>query len=155
MQSELKIHWFIREQLTKGHFLHKARDLPRMIDGHQKKRAKKLLELQVIACNRSSSVQVLACMQDCRRFDLQEVQRRSGVAARHAGKDGIMTELVRWKEYRVRQEIYKERLKQSETSADRVESGEATAEELNRISVAFFEQIFGERRQPISLASNT
>ena len=66
-----------------------------------------------------------------------------------------MTELVRWKEYRVRQEIYKERLKQSETSADRVESGEATAEELNRISVAFFEQIFGERRQPISLASNT
>jgi hypothetical protein len=66
-----------------------------------------------------------------------------------------MSELVRWKEYRVRQEIYKERLKQSETSADRVESGEASAEELNRISVAFFEQIFGERRERQSaLASN-
>jgi hypothetical protein len=76
-------------------------------------------------------------------------------AGRHAGKDGIMSELVRWKEYRVRQEIYKERLKQSETSAVGVDSGEATVEELNRISVAFFEQIFGERRQPISLASNT
>jgi hypothetical protein len=57
-----------------------------------------------------------------------------------------MSELVRWKEYRVRQEIYKERLKQIETSADRVDSGEPTVEELNRISVAFFEQIFGERR---------
>jgi hypothetical protein len=67
-----------------------------------------------------------------------------------------MSELVRWKEYRVRQEIYKERLKQSETSADRVvKSGEASAEELNRISVAFFEQIFGERRERQSaLASN-
>ena len=68
---------------------------------------------------------------------------------------GIMSELVRWKEYRVRQEIYKERLKQSETSADRVDSSEASAEELNRISVAFFEQIFGERQQRMSLASNT
>jgi hypothetical protein len=55
----------------------------------------------------------------------------------------------------VRQEIYKERLKQSETSAARVDSSEASAEELNRISVAFFEQIFGERRQRMSLASNT
>jgi hypothetical protein len=33
-----------------------------------------------------------------------------------------MSELVRWKEYRVCQEIYKERLKQNETSADRVDS---------------------------------
>jgi hypothetical protein len=65
-----------------------------------------------------------------------------------------MSELVRWKEYRVRQEIYKERLKQSETSADRVDSSEPSAEELNRISVSFFEQIFGERREQISLASN-
>jgi len=66
-----------------------------------------------------------------------------------------MSELVRWKEYRVRQEIYKERLKQSETSVNRVDSGAASEEELNRMSAAFFEQIFGERRQPISLASNT
>ena len=66
-----------------------------------------------------------------------------------------MSELVRWKEYRVRQEIYKERLKQSEKSADLVDSSEASAEELNRISVSFFEQMFGERRQRISLASNT
>jgi hypothetical protein len=86
---------------------------------------------------------------------LQEIQRRPGVAGRHAQKDGIMSELVRWKEYRVRQEIYKERLKQSQTSTDRVDSGEASAEEMNRISVAFFEQIFGERREQISLAPNT
>ena len=33
-----------------------------------------------------------------------------------------MSELVRWKEYRIRQEIYKEHLKQTETSADRVDS---------------------------------
>jgi len=94
-------------------------------------------------------------MENYCQLDLQEIERRPEVGGRHAGKDGIMSELVRWKEYRVRQEIYKERLKQSETSADRVNSGEASEEELNRISVAFFEQIFGERRQPISLASNT
>jgi hypothetical protein len=56
-----------------------------------------------------------------------------------------MSESLRWKEYRVRQEIYKERLKQSEISADKVDAGEASEEELNRISVSFFEQIFGER----------
>jgi hypothetical protein len=66
-----------------------------------------------------------------------------------------MSELVRWKEYRVRQEIYRQRLKQSETPADRVDSSEVSAEELNRISVAFFEQIFGERQQRMSLVSNT
>ena len=66
-----------------------------------------------------------------------------------------MSELVRWKEYRVRQEIYKEYLKRTEKSTDRVESGEASVEELNRISVAFFEQIFGVRRRPIPLVSNT
>lgn len=121
---------------------------------HQKKERKKNLRLQVIACNRSNSVQVLACMQNYRRFGLQEIQRRPGVAGRHAEKEGIMSELVRWKEYRVRQEIYKERLKQSETSADRVHSSEPSEAELNRISVSFFEQIFGERRQQISLISN-
>ena len=58
-----------------------------------------------------------------------------------------MSELVRWKEYRVRQEIYKQRLKQNETSADRVDSGEANAEVRNRISVAFFVQKLGEGRE--------
>jgi len=48
-----------------------------------------------------------------------------------------MNELVRWKEYRVRQEIYKERLKKNETSADRVESNEANAEVRNGISLSF------------------
>lgn len=66
-----------------------------------------------------------------------------------------MSELVRWKEYRVRQEIYKQDLKRTEKSADRVDSGEGTAEELNRISVAFFEQILGEGREQIPLVSNT
>ena len=65
-----------------------------------------------------------------------------------------MSELVRWKEYRVLQEIYKERLKQSQASADRVGSGEANGQERNGISLSFFEQIFGERRDQISLASN-
>jgi hypothetical protein len=66
-----------------------------------------------------------------------------------------MSELVRWKEYRVRQEIYKERLKQSETAAERLDSSEPSTEELNRISVLFFEEVFGERREQISLVSNT
>jgi hypothetical protein len=66
-----------------------------------------------------------------------------------------MSELVRWKEYRVRQEIYKEHLKRTEKSTDRVDSEEPTVEELNRISVAFFAQIFGERRDPIPLVSNS
>ena len=99
-------------------------------------------------------MQVLACSQ-YHRFGFQEIQRRPGVAEGMQGKDGIMSELVRWKEYRVRQEIYKERLKHSETSVGRVDSSEASTEELNRISVSFFEQIFGERRQRISLASNS
>ena len=121
---------------------------------HQKRTKK----LTAIASNRLQSLEWRASAYlhaRLRRFGLQEIQRRPGVAGRHAGKDGIMSELVRWKEYRVRQEIYKERLKQSETSADRVDSSEASAEELNRISVSFFEQIFGKRRQRISLASNT
>jgi heme oxygenase len=66
-----------------------------------------------------------------------------------------MSELVRWKEYRVRQEIYKEDLKRTGKSTDRVDSDERSAEELNRISVSFFEQVFGERREQISLVSNT
>ena len=72
-----------------------------------------------------------------RRIGRKEIQRRPGVAGRHAGKDGIMSELVRWKEYRVRQEIYKERLKQNETSADRVDSSEANAEVRKGISLSF------------------
>jgi heme oxygenase len=74
---------------------------------------------------------------------------------RHAQRDLIMSELVRWKEYRVRQEIYKEDLKRTGKSTDRVDSGEPSEEELNRISVSFFEQVFGERRERISLVSNT
>jgi hypothetical protein len=87
-------------------------------------------------------------MQNYPRSGFQDIQRTPDLGKQACRKDGIMSESVRWKEYRVRQEIYKERLKQSETSANRVDSGEASAEELNRISVAFFEQIFGERRDP-------
>jgi hypothetical protein len=98
-------------------------------------------------------VQVLACTQNI----AHSVFRKSngpGVAGKDAQKGGIMSESVRWKEYRVRQEIYKERLKQSQTSADRVDLSNASAEELNRISVAFFEQMFGERPKRISLVTN-
>jgi hypothetical protein len=94
-------------------------------------------------------------MQDYRQSGLQEVQGGPDVSEEACRKDGIMSELIRWKEYRVRQEIYKQCLKQSETSVDRIASGEASTEELNRISVSFFKQIFGERRESISLASNT
>jgi hypothetical protein len=62
-----------------------------------------------------------------------------------------MSELVRWKEYRVRQEIYKQRIKQIETSA--ADSNEANPEEQNRISLSFFEQILGSDRTN-RLASN-
>ena len=57
-----------------------------------------------------------------------------------------MSELVRWKEYRVRQEIYKQHLKQTETSAARADSNEANPEEQSRISISLFEQILGERQ---------
>jgi hypothetical protein len=64
-----------------------------------------------------------------------------------------MSELVRWKEYRVRQEIYKQHLKQIETSAARGDSNEANLEEQNRLSLSFFEQILGSDRTN-RLASN-
>jgi hypothetical protein len=67
-----------------------------------------------------------------------------------------MSELVRWKEYRIRQEIYKEHLKQTETSTDRVDSSEANPEVRNRVSLSFFEQILGGRQgYQIPLPSNT
>jgi hypothetical protein len=49
-----------------------------------------------------------------------------------------MSELSRWKENRVRQEIYKERLKQRENSANSVESNEASKE--NGLSIVPTEQ---------------
>jgi len=67
-----------------------------------------------------------------------------------------MSELVRWKEYRIRQDIYKEHLKQTETSAVRVDSSEANPEVRNRVSLSFFEQTLGGRQgEQIPLASNT
>jgi hypothetical protein len=66
-----------------------------------------------------------------------------------------MSELVRWKEYRVRQEIYKQHLKEIEKSAARADSNEANPEAQSRISLSFFEQILGGRRnEQIPLASN-
>ena len=53
-----------------------------------------------------------------------------------------MSELVRWKEYRVRQEIYIQHL-QTETSAAR-DSNDANAEAGSRVSVSFVHQILGE-----------
>jgi|GEM_PF-5725850 hypothetical protein len=67
-----------------------------------------------------------------------------------------MSESVRWKEYRVRQEIYKQRLKETETSADRVDSSGPDVETQNRIALGFFEQIIGERSaEQIRLVSNS
>jgi hypothetical protein len=75
---------------------------------------------------------------------------------RYPKRDVIMSESVRWKEYRMRQEIYKEHLKQTETSADRVDSSEADPQALNQISISFFEQMVGVRwNERVPLHSNT
>jgi hypothetical protein len=67
-----------------------------------------------------------------------------------------MSESVRWKEYRVRQEIYKQRLKETESSADGVDFAEPSVEIQNRIALGFFEQIIGERSaEQIRLVSNS
>ena len=55
--------------------------------------------------------------------------------------DGNMSsDLPRWKEYRIRQEIYKEDLKRAETQSGRLDSEEATPQSLNENSILFLEQ---------------
>ena len=49
-------------------------------------------------------------------------------------------DLPRWKEYRIRQEIYKEGLKRAETQAGRLESEEAPPQSLNENSTLSLEQ---------------
>jgi hypothetical protein len=70
--------------------------------------------------------------------------------------DVNMSESVRWKEYRVRQEIYKERLKQKETSHHEVDSNDTEPEEVSEVSISFFEQMLGTRwDERLELHSNT
>jgi hypothetical protein len=67
-----------------------------------------------------------------------------------------MSESVRWKEYRVLQEIYRERLRQREISPQEVDSNDTDSEKLNQISVSFFEQMLGTRwDERLELQSNT
>jgi hypothetical protein len=67
-----------------------------------------------------------------------------------------MSDSLRWKEYRVRQEIYKQRLKETESSGDGVDFVEPNVEMQNRIALGFFEQIIGERSvEQIRLVSNS
>jgi hypothetical protein len=96
-------------------------------------------------------------MRNNRRSGLRDIQAKT---ARRLGKheqmDVIMSESVRWKEYRVRQEIYKERLKQTEISSPEVDSNDAEPESVNQISISFFEQMLGTRwDERVQLRSNT
>ena len=52
----------------------------------------------------------------------------------------MSSELPRWKEYRIRQEIYREQLKHAETQSGRADSEEATPQSLNEDSTLFLEQ---------------
>ena len=52
----------------------------------------------------------------------------------------MSSELPRWKEYRIRQEIYKEGLKRAETQSGRLDSEETTPKSLNEDAPLFLEQ---------------
>lgn len=52
----------------------------------------------------------------------------------------MSSELPRWKEYRIRQEIYREHLKHAETESGRVDSEEASPQSLSENSTLFLEQ---------------
>jgi hypothetical protein len=81
--------------------------------------------------------------------------QESGEAGRYKWM-WLMSESVRWKEYRVRQEIYKERLRQREISAHEVDSNGAEPDTVNQVSISFFEQMLGTRwDERIELQSNT
>jgi hypothetical protein len=55
--------------------------------------------------------------------------------------EGIMSsELPRWKEYRIRQEIYREYLKRAEAQSEGLDSEEAPPKSLNENSTLFLEQ---------------
>jgi hypothetical protein len=52
----------------------------------------------------------------------------------------MSSDLPRWKEYRIRQEIYKEGLKRAETQSGRLDSEEAPPPSLSEDSPLFLEQ---------------
>jgi hypothetical protein len=52
----------------------------------------------------------------------------------------MSSELPRWKEYRIKQEIYKEHLKHAETQSGGFDLEEAPPQSLNENSTLFLEQ---------------
>lgn len=52
----------------------------------------------------------------------------------------MSSELPRWKEYRIRQEIYREHLKHAETESGKLDSEEATPQSLSGNLPLFLEQ---------------
>ena len=65
-----------------------------------------------------------------------------------------MSESVRWKEYRVRQEIYKQHLKETGTTPHEVDN--VGPEAVSEVSISFFEQMLGTRwDERLELRSNT
>jgi hypothetical protein len=55
-------------------------------------------------------------------------------------RGNMSSELPRWKEYRIKQEIYREYLKHAETQSGRPDSEEATPQSLNENPTLFLEQ---------------
>jgi len=52
----------------------------------------------------------------------------------------MSSELPRWKEYRIRQEIYRQHLKHAETEPGRLDSEEAAPQSRNEDPTLFLEQ---------------
>ena len=70
--------------------------------------------------------------------------------------DVTMSESVRWKEYRVRQEIYKQHLKETGTTPHEVDANNVEPEAVSEVSISFFEQMLGTRwDERLELRSNT
>ena len=75
-----------------------------------------------------------------RRADLQSPGRSDGDKFNKKWRGNMSNELPRWKEYRIRQEIYREHLKHAETESGRLDSEESTPQSLNENSTLFLEQ---------------
>lgn len=75
-----------------------------------------------------------------RRFDLQNSGRSDGDKLINKWRGNMSNELPRWKEYRIRQEIYRQHLKHTETQSGRLDSEEASPQNLNENPTLFLEQ---------------
>jgi hypothetical protein len=75
-----------------------------------------------------------------RRLDFQNSGRPDGNKFINKWRGNMSSELPRWKEYRIKQEIYREYLKHAETQSGRPDSEEAPPQSLNENPTLFLEQ---------------